>query len=181
MYRKMGFVRVCNHRAYGPPVPRSVTLRPVEEGDLPVFFEQQADPVAIRMANVPPRDREAFTTHWRKCMADTTSTLRAILFGGRVVGHIVSWERDSERWVGYWIGRDDWGKGIASKALRHLLEEVTTRPLTALVAKHNAASLRVLQKCGFTISAENGEEVLLTLGANVRQAFLPDSGSGKNA
>lgn len=171
MYRKMGFVRVCNHRAYGPPVPKSITLRSVEEDDLPIFFEQQADPVAFRMANVPPRDWEAFMAHWRKYMADDTTTYRAILVGGRVVGHIVSWERDSERWVGYWIGRDDWGKGIASEALRRFVGEVTTRPLTAFVAKHNAASLRVLHKCGFTISAENGVEVLLTLGATVRQAF----------
>ena len=163
MYRKMGFVRVCNHRAYAPPA-RVVSLRPVEESDLPVFFEQQADPIAFGMANVPPRDRVAFVVHWRKCMADATTTLRSILVGARVVGHVVSWEKDGGHWVGYWIGRDDWGKGIASEALRLLLAEVTVRPLNALVARHNAASLRVLQKGGFTISAENGEEVFLTLG-----------------
>jgi RimJ/RimL family protein N-acetyltransferase len=45
------------------------------------------------------------------------------------------------------------------------------------VAKHNAASIRVLQKCGFTISGEEpyhdadgsqGAELTLTLGANRR-------------
>jgi RimJ/RimL family protein N-acetyltransferase len=165
MYRKMGFVRVCNHRAYRPPATKRVTLRQVEEGDLPTFFEQQADPIAVRMANFPPRDREAFMAHWRKCMAHETTILRAILVGGRAVGHIVSWEQDGGRSVGYWIGREFWGKGIATEALRRLLEEVTTRPLTARVAKHNAASIRVLHKGGFTIAATNGEEVLLTLGA----------------
>jgi RimJ/RimL family protein N-acetyltransferase len=31
---------------------------------------------------------------------------------------------------------------------------VTTRPLYAHVAVHNVASIRVLQKCGFTITDE---------------------------
>ena len=34
------------------------------------------------------------------------------------------------------------------------LSEVTTRPLYAYVAAHNVASVRVLAKCGFTISNE---------------------------
>ena len=37
-----------------------------------------------------------------------------------------------------------------------LLEE--TRPLYASVAKHNAASIRVLQKCGFVIDDTSSED-----------------------
>jgi RimJ/RimL family protein N-acetyltransferase len=48
------------------------------------------------------------------------------------------------------------------------------RPLVAHVAKHNAASIRVLQKCGFAISGEDRypmadgeyvEDYVLTLAA----------------
>ncbi len=47
-----------------------VQLRDVAEGDLPVFFEHQRDPVANRMAGFPPRDRDAFVAHWAKILAD---------------------------------------------------------------------------------------------------------------
>ena len=39
--------------------------------------------------------------------------------------------------VGYWIGRRDWGRGIATRALALFLERVTTRPLYAFVAVNN--------------------------------------------
>ncbi len=77
----------------------------------------------------------------------------------------MSWEQSGEREVGYWIGKEYWGKGSATKALAEFLSYVKIRPLYAHVAKHNAASLRVLQKCGFTVSGEdkfsngNGEEI----------------------
>lgn len=88
----------------------------------------------------------------------------------------MSWERSGERLVGYWIGRQDWGKGVATRALSEFLGHVTTRPLYARVAKHNVASLRVLEKWGFTISGhdttpadtggEEVEEVILKLEAS---------------
>lgn len=53
--------------------------------------------------------------------------------------------------VGYWLDRAHWGKGITSRALRLLLQEVTKRPLVATAAISNGASLRVLQKCGFAV------------------------------
>jgi len=66
-----------------------------------------------------------------------------------------------------------WGKGIATKALAAFPGHVKARPLYAHVAKHNIASIRVLEKCGFTICGEDkgfsnarGEEVeefILTL------------------
>jgi len=58
---------------------------------------------------------------------------------------------DGEDHVGYWIDRAFWGKGIASRALHLLLQEVISRPLIATAAASNTASLRVLQKCGFVV------------------------------
>ena len=43
-----------------------------------------------------------------------------------------------------------WGRGIASEALAEFLHLEQSRPLYAGVAPHNIASIRVLQKCGFT-------------------------------
>ena len=130
-------------------------MRDVTEDDLPIFFEHQRDPVANRMAAFPARDREAFMEHWmKKVLGDDTVTKKTILFEGQVVGNIVGFEMSGETQVGYWIGRDHWGKGIASRALSLILSDLDRRPLHAHVAKDNIASIRVLEKCGFVIVGE---------------------------
>ena len=136
--------------------PKTVILRDVTEADLPIFFEQQLDPDATQMAAFPSRDWDAFMAHWKKkIIGNDNVTVRTILFEGHVAGNIVSWEQSGEREVGYWIGKEYWGKGITTRALAEFLGYVKTRPLYAHVAKHNVASLRVLEKCGFRISSED--------------------------
>jgi RimJ/RimL family protein N-acetyltransferase len=141
----------------------TILLRDVITSDLPIFFEQQLDSVANQMAAFPARDRDAFMAHWAKIMADESNILKTILYGDQVAGNIVSWEHDGEREMGYWLGREFWGKGIATRALSLFLQQVTTRPLYAYVVRHNLASIRVLEKRGFTITNEEGEEVVLIL------------------
>ncbi|MDQ6655105.1 MAG: GNAT family N-acetyltransferase, partial [Verrucomicrobiota bacterium] len=130
----------------------SVHLLPVEPADLPLFFEHQRDPIAVAMVGFKPRDRAAFDQHWAKILADETGLSRTILAtfdssGEHVAGNIVSWNSDGQREIGYWIGREYWARGVATAAVSAFLHLEQKRPLYAGVAKHNAASLRVLQKC----------------------------------
>ncbi len=133
----------------------SVVLREALESDLPDFFEDQRDPVALRMAGFVPRDREAFLAHWAKIMADDSVVKRTILLDGEIAGNIVCYESSRRREVGYWIRRELWGKGIATRALAELLSQVAHRPLYAHAARHNVASIRVLEKCGFIPAGED--------------------------
>jgi RimJ/RimL family protein N-acetyltransferase len=128
-----------------------VQLREVRESDLPVFFENQADEDASRLAAVASRDREGFEAHWARIRADDATVIRTILFDGEVAGNVLSFERDGLREVGYWISRSFWGKGIATAALAEFLEVDTTRPLHAKVAGDNHGSVRVLEKSGFVL------------------------------
>lgn len=143
-----------------------VTLREARQDDLPIFFEHQQDPEAAKMAAFPSRDKGSFIAHWAKIMMDDKVIRKTILFDGQVAGNIVSYEMFGKWEVGYWIGQEFWGRGIASEALKQLLGQIKTRPLYAHVAKQNVASQRVLQKCRFEIIGEdkwkpnpNGEEV----------------------
>lgn len=140
-----------------------VLLRDATEDDLPIFFEHQLDPVANRMAAFAARDRELFMAHWARLLSDETTTKKTILFGGYVAGNVVSFGPPGEREVGYWIGRRYWGRGVATRALSEFLGHEKSRPLYAHVAKHNVASIRVLEKCGFAISVEEAEEFILRL------------------
>jgi len=132
-----------------------IQLRDVVETDLPIFFEQQLDPEATQMAAFPSRDRERFMAHWTKIRADESVLIKTILFDGEVAGNLVCFEQLGDREVGYWLGKEYWGKGIATQALAEFLQLIETRPLYAHVAKHNVGSRRVLEKCGFSISGED--------------------------
>ena len=129
-----------------------IRLRNVELDDLPFFFEHQRDPDAARMAAVPIRDRAAFDAHWEaNIFGNPSSITQTILVDGQVAGNIGSWVQDGVRLVGYGVGRKFWGKGVATAALAAFLQIVTERPLHAHVAGHNVASIRVLEKNGFSL------------------------------
>ena len=131
-----------------------VQLRNVEANDLPLFFEHQRDPIAVAMVAFNSRDRAAFDQHWAKLLADDSLLKKTVIVDGEVAGNIGSWTAEGKREVGYWIDRAFWGRGVATEALSAFLRLEKTRPLYAGVAKHNVASIRVLEKCGFKIYSE---------------------------
>jgi RimJ/RimL family protein N-acetyltransferase len=156
----------------------TILLRDVMEADLPILFQQQLDPVANQRAAFgahDPADEDAFMAKWSRILGDDSITKKAILVDGQVAGNVLSFMApwSGKREVSYWLGRQFWGQGIATQALTELLACVKTRPLYARAAKDNLASVRVLEKCGFTISGydksfsdargEEVEEVLLEL------------------
>jgi RimJ/RimL family protein N-acetyltransferase len=134
-----------------------IELRDVVEEDLEAFYEHQADPEASATAVFPSRDRAAHYQHWRRIMARPDVINRTVLVDGSVAGNVCSWEADGQRLVGYWIGREFWGRGVATAALRAYLDEVAERPLFAHVAASNVGSIRVLEKAGFTRTTDDGE------------------------
>src|SRR2546422_6261125 len=150
-----------------------IILRDVREDDLPLTFKFENEPEGYRMAAFPPRTREGFMAHWEKIMKDPKNILKTVLVDGEVAGGVFSWEQEGEQLVGYWLGKEYWGRGIATRALSIFLDQVKMRPLYARIAKHNGASIRVLEKCGFKIighdkgfpfEGQEIEEVIMELG-----------------
>lgn len=133
------------------------TLRPVEPEDIEIFYDHEADPVASEMAAFPSRERAAHFEHWTKrVIPNPTGLVRTVIADGSVAGNVLSWidSQSGRRFVGYWLGRDFWGRGIATEAVRRYVEELADRPLYAHVAVTNVASQRVLEKNGFVVAAE---------------------------
>jgi RimJ/RimL family protein N-acetyltransferase len=144
-----------------------VILREVEESDLPIFYEHQADPVAYTLADFPPRDRDAFFAHWAKRHELPTTLQRTIVVDGQVVGHVQSFVRDGVQEVGYWLGRESWGRGYASAALAQFLPLMPVRPLYAKLAKANIGSRRVLEKAGFTVIRDEDGDLFMQLDGSI--------------
>ena len=120
----------------------SVSLRQVTDADVEIFYDYQRDPMAVEMAAFPSREKEAHLQHWAKIRADETTVNRTILLGDEVAGSIGSWVQDDKRLIGYWIGREHWGKGVATRALSKFVDLLGERPLFAHVARHNLGSIR---------------------------------------
>jgi [ribosomal protein S5]-alanine N-acetyltransferase len=86
-----------------------------------------------------------------------SATVWAIEVGGEAAGGIgIERQSDVERVsaeIGYWLGEQVWGRGIATDALRAITTEAFTRyDLTRLYAVPFAdhhASVRVLEKAGY--------------------------------
>ncbi|WP_406167370.1 GNAT family N-acetyltransferase [Streptomyces sp. NBC_00996] len=148
-----------------------VILREVHDSDLPVFFRQMNDPEALRMAAFTPEDPAdltAFADHWSRIRSSSDIVVRAVLVDGDVLGSASVYGSPGEREVTYWIDRAYWGRGIATAALRALLAQVDERPLYARAAADNTASRRVLEKCGFRVTARTSGY------ANARGAEIPE-------
>jgi RimJ/RimL family protein N-acetyltransferase len=127
-----------------------------------------------------PTDWAAFTAKWAKILGDGTVTAKTIVCGGQVAGSVSSFVApwSGQREVTYWLGRDYWSRGVATRALAAFVEMEATRPLYARAAMDNIASIRVLEKCGFVlIGRDKGfanargaeiEEVVLELRAGAK-------------
>jgi RimJ/RimL family protein N-acetyltransferase len=98
-----------------------------------------------------PKDKAAFHAHWDKILKSSQNTNRTIVAEGQVAGYISCYPHEENIEVTYWLGRECWGKGLATEALRKMLHLVVARPIFARAATDNIGSIRVLQKCGFKI------------------------------
>ncbi len=129
-----------------------IHLREFQNDDLDMYFLFQQDEEANQIAAFTakdPADRKAFDEKWEKILADKNIIIRTIIFDNEIAGSIMkhSWFGIEE--ISYWIGKDYWGKGIATRALKKFMEIIKINPIFARVAFDNVASIRVLKKCGF--------------------------------
>jgi len=96
-----------------------------------------------------------------KASAEVVVINYAIEVSGRLAGGIGLVPHDGEHRgvaeLGYWLGCDYWGRGIAAEAARllaaHAFAERALRRLEAHVFATNHASTRVLEKSGFVREA----------------------------
>ncbi|WP_203580850.1 GNAT family N-acetyltransferase [Microbacterium hibisci] len=137
---------------------RHIELRPLDDDDLDAVFEMMRDPEAIAIAAFTaedPDDRAAFDA-WidrQRTSGDVRSFV--VTEDGGFAGTAATFTIDGDREVTYWIARHAWGRGVATAALRLLISREPIRPLFARVAAHNAASIAVLEKAGFTEVSRN--------------------------
>jgi len=122
------------------------------------------DPIGLTIAKNPPKVTRQFEEGWLKKTISNYSIRKpeeyslAITLDDALVGSAglkkIDYQNESLE-IGYWIGRDYWGKGYATSALNLLLAFADKRfhpkRITGLAFTFNPASKRVMEKCGFEL------------------------------
>lgn len=151
-----------------------VTLRCFAEPDIPLLLDYLNNPkVTWYLTSHIPQPYTLNDAEWWIREGSTQGMVRAIESEGTLVGCVgatpeqFEYSRNAE--IGYWLAKPFWGKGIATHALAQMTAEVfsTTQiaRLYAYVFEGNAASQRVLEKCGYR------QEALLEKAVFKRGAF----------
>ncbi|WP_438354747.1 GNAT family N-acetyltransferase [Microbacterium sp. CJ88] len=137
-----------------------IELRDIDEDDHDAVFEMMRDREAVAMAAFTaddPDDRAAFDAWLARNLANPTASTHVVTENGGFAGIAAAFSVGDDRELTYWIARNAWGRGVATAALRLLISHETERPLFARVAAHNAASVALLRRAGFTeLSRDTG-------------------------
>lgn len=142
----------------------SCIIRTWEAGDAPSIARHANNPrIACHLRDAFPhpytrRDAELFIAMAKR---SRSAFLLAIEADGEAVGGIgLHFLRDVYRGtaeIGYWLAEEYWGRGIATDAVRALVpvafEKFPVIRLQAGIFADNPASMRVLEKCGFSCEA----------------------------
>jgi Acetyltransferase (GNAT) domain len=122
----------------------ATVLRPLTDDDLDRLFVWENDDRAVKMAAFTRADSSdrSFDAHYHRIRDNPDNTVLAVDDDGVLVGTIGSFPSEVGREVTFWIDPGQWGRGLASAALRSFLDVEPIRPLFARVAEHNAGPPR---------------------------------------
>jgi RimJ/RimL family protein N-acetyltransferase len=110
-------------------------------------------------------DGREFLAHVR---SEAPSTIWAIEVDGVAAGGIgLARQTDVERIsaeIGYWLGQRFWGRGVMTDALRAVTATALSQPdlyrIFALPFADNVASIRVLEKAGYTLEGRMAQSAI---------------------
>lgn len=134
-----------------------IELKEFDFSVIPDLFKFHQEPEANQMAAFirdDYKDYNLFFKRWEQITKNEENTLNLIYCDKTLVGYICAYKLFNEINVGYWLGKEFWGRGIASFALKLFISKFKNKTLFARVAFDNIASIRVLEKCGFSLISE---------------------------
>lgn len=150
-------------------------LRPPQLRDARAFARTLGDPEVTAPTKLWPypltADFAVFMLRQAQAMVPRVDHTFLVFEAGRYVGSCGIHQRQDDVYaVGYMIGRDHWGRGIATEALRAVcafgFRTCRARRIIADVFKDNPASIRVLEKMGMRCIGDIGPGWSTTRQAN---------------
>lgn len=160
-------------------------LRPWRQSDLPLFAEQNADPLVMRFLNgvLTREESDAYVARAEQHLAETGFGKWAVEAPcvAPFIGAVgLTWVKFTASFtpaveVAWRLHRRYWGQGYATEAARAAIEDGFTRvglqEIVALTALGNHASMRVMERLGMTRTIEF-DHPLVPEGNPVRRHIL---------
>ena len=145
-----------------------ITLHPRTESHVRTYFERtQKETIRRMIPSASATVEQALMLFGRSQQPGATSFGRTVYLDGAYVGDVWCFGMDSQdtpqAMLSYCLFEEAcWGKGAAKVAVRLFLGELQERFGLTCIGAHtwadNAASCRVLEKCGFTLAEECMDE-----------------------
>ncbi|WP_018699612.1 GNAT family N-acetyltransferase [Amorphus coralli] len=139
-----------------PLLTPRLALQPVGEADVSALATLGNDfEIAKHTARMPHPLTEAAVANWLGSHGPNKTALKVCRRSdGEILGQIGITRTEADRGdLGYWIGRDYWGEGIATEAAQAILDfafaELAMDEVEASCRVTNPGSRRVIEKCGF--------------------------------
>ena len=133
-------------------------LRPIRTKDARAYFEIFGDPEICRYDDFSPITEEESLSDVvhildQYARQDPNTELAIELAGeGKMIGVFTVLCGRKYRYIGYHFNRTYWGRGYATMIVKMYLDSLKPAErslIRARVDSQNAASIRVLEKCGF--------------------------------
>lgn len=144
------------------PFGPRLSFRDFTPADIPAVHEYASDPEVTRWSTWGPNTMDQTTSfvedaakaHLRE---DRTAYSLAAVLDGKTIGSVAVWTTDPHDLngeLGYTFHRAHWGNGYATEAVNQLLAigftALRLQRISATCHPRNLASVRVLEKTGFT-------------------------------
>lgn len=129
-----------------------LVLRRARIDDAAAMHRLMSDPAAMAFWSTPPHAALAETEAWMRSMVEApldSSDDFIVTLDGALIGKLGAWRLPE---IGFLLDPAVWGRGYAQEALSAFIERrrgLGSSELTADVDPRNAASLRLLTRCGF--------------------------------
>jgi len=143
---------------------KRLVLRHFKAEDAVALHPIFADPEAMRFWSSAPQSMaqtEEFVRETIRAYQAGTGDDFVVLFEGVVIGKAGLWRANE---IGFIFSRSVWGKGIASEAVRAIMDRASTRGVTSIIADvdpRNERCLRLLEKLGFVQTGAAKRTVLV--------------------
>ncbi|WP_268800421.1 GNAT family N-acetyltransferase [Pseudomonas huanghezhanensis] len=155
----------------------SIDIRTLRSADAKALLDFELENRAWFERSITPRDPAFYSLQgvsehisdyltrytagtWHSCVIEDA---RGVIIGRANLKDIGLSGRSAE--VGYRIAQDVCGKGLATLAVKHLIEQAQSRwhlnQLSAQVYAYNIGSAKVLERCGFVleqVTQKNGDD-----------------------
>lgn len=138
--------------------PRLI-LKAIEDADEEALLAIASDPNVTKTYMIPDFESKekahAFFLRLQAASKDPNRFIYGVFLEGTLIGFLNEVERDGGAIeIGYFIAREQWGKGYATEAFSSAIQELFNLGFSEVRAAHfecNPASGRVMQKCGLVL------------------------------